>query len=226
MTMPCVIERDDDWDAELAARFWERPSWLRPEMLSSLAELNEQYLDLLAVQAMTTVSPYGHPLLRELRPLFLVLDPGGRRRAASCPYLLVDSGFADSQRWLWARGYHVRDAERMPLEQYLAVPQAIALARLVFTYAWHLARTHSSAARMLLGMSGRTAEVIATYTLRQMTDLAEVHPHWLQPRWPTHTRMWRELLGGAIKGEGPALEQARMRGVQLLAAEARSSALL
>jgi hypothetical protein len=58
-----------------------------------------------------------------------------------------------------------------------------------------------------------------------MTDLAESNPHWLQPRWPRHLRMWRELLCGAIEGEGYTLEQARMRGVQLLAAEARSSAL-
>jgi len=218
----------EEWNGDdaLAERFWERPSWLRPEMLASLAELNEQYIDLLAVQAMTNTPSHGHPLLQDLRPLLIVLDPGGRRRAASCPYLLLDAGFADPQRWLWARGYHVRDAERMPLEQYLTMPQATSLARLVFAYAWHLARTHSSAARMILGMSGRTAEILGTYTLRQMTDLAELHPQWLQPRWPAHVRMWRELLGGAMKGEGPLLEQARMRGVQLLAAEARSSALL
>jgi hypothetical protein len=218
----------DNWNSEeeeLAERFWERPSWLRPEMLASLAELNEQYIDLLAVQAMTN-TPSGHPLVRELRPLLMVLDPGARRRAASCPYLLLDAGFADPQRWLWARGYHVQDGERMPLEQYLTMPQATSLARLVFAYAWHLARTHGSAARMILGMSSRTTEILGTYTLRQMTDLAELHPQWLQPRWPAHVRMWRELLGSSMKGEGPLLEQARMRGLQLLAAEARSSALL
>src|SRR5688572_23691408 len=143
--MQSAVEQDK-WNGaaeELAARFWERPSWLRPEMLASLAELNEQYIDFLAVQAMTNSSS-GHPLVRELRPLFMVLDPGGRRRAASCPYLLLDAGFADPQRWLWARGYHARDGERMPLDQYLTMPQATSLARLVFAYAWHLARTHSS----------------------------------------------------------------------------------
>ena len=225
MTMSCAIEQEAK-EKELAERLRQRPSWLRPEMLASLAELNEQFVDILAVQAMTSTSSHEHSLVQELRPLLMVLDLAGRRRVASCPYLLVDAGFADPQRWIWARGYHVRDAERMPPEQYLAVPQAIALARLVFTYSWHLARTHSSAARMLLGMAGRTSETLSTYTLCQITELAELHPHWLQPRWPAHSRMWRELLGAAMKGEGLHLEQARMRGLQLLAAQVRSSALL
>jgi len=225
MTTPRAKD-EESREFELAERFREPPSWLRPEVLASLAEINEQYIDLLAVQAMTSAPPHGHPLLQELRSLLIVLDPGARRRAASCTYSLVDAGLGDAQRWLWARGYHVRDSDRMPVEQYLAVPQAIALARLVFTYAWHLARTPSNAKRMMLGMTDRTAEVLRTYTLRQMTDLAELHPHWLQPRWPTHARMWRELLIGAMKGEGSQLEHARMRGVQLLAAEVRSSALL
>jgi hypothetical protein len=225
MTTPCAKNQGSE-ELERKSRLREQPPWLRPEMLASLAEINEQFIDLLAVQAMTSAPPHGHPLLRELRPLLAVLDPGARRRAASCTYSLVDAGFGDAQRWLWTRGYHVRDSDRMPTEQYLAVPQAIALARLVFTYAWHLARTPSNAKRMMLGMTDRTGEVLRTYTLRQMTELAELHPHWLQPRWPTHARMWRELLIGSMKGEGSQLEHARMRGVQLLAAEVRSSALL
>ena len=225
MTMPCAIEQEAK-EKELTERLGQQPSWLRPGILASLAELNERFIDLLISQAMTTTSPHAHPLVHKLRPLLMVLDLIGRRRVAACPYLLVDVGFADPQRWLWARGYHVRDGERMPPEQYLAVPQAIALARIVFTYSWHLARTHGSAARMLLGMAGRTAETLSTYTLCQITELAELHPHWVQPRWPAHSRMWRELLGAAMKGEGPHLEQARMRGLQLLAAQVRSSGLL
>jgi len=38
--------------------------------------------------------------------------------------------------------------------------------------------------------------------------------------------MWRDLLDAAMKGEGLRLEQARMRGLQLLAAQVRSSGLL
>ena len=91
--------------------------------------------------------------------------------------------------------------------------------------AWHLARSQRKVARVILGMSQATADVISNYTLVQTMGLADVHPHWLQPRWPRHTRMWRDLLEAAAMDDSTILEQARLRGVQLLAAEVRSSAL-
>jgi hypothetical protein len=100
--------------------------------------------------------------------------------------------------------------------------RTIDIRRQILTYAWHLARSQGSAARLLLGMSGQCAELIAACTLRQVTEIAANHPDWLQPRWPGHVRVWRELLTTAISGETAALEKARMRGLQLLAAEARS----
>src|SRR5204863_523914 len=59
--------------------------------------------------------------------------------------------------------------------------------------------------------------------LRQIQALAEAHPEWLRPRWPTRVRVWRELLLAAAAGEAPALERARLHGLTLLAAEARGS---
>lgn len=200
-------------------------AWLRPELLPSLAELNGQFIDLLAFHAATPSAAASHPLLEELRPLLLALDPAARRRVACCPYLLMDAGFGDPQRWLWAHGYAVREEGPAPPGLHLNAPRGIALARQVFAYAWHLVRSHRTAARIALGMSARTAEILANSTLGQTMGLADAHPEWLQPRWPRHARMWRDLLEGAARGEGPGLEQARMRGVQLLAAEARSSAL-
>jgi hypothetical protein len=137
----------------------------------------------------------------------------------------MDAGFGDSQRWLWAQGYAACEPDS-PWQNALSnVPQGIGLARQVFAYAWHLAGSHRKVARMVLGMSPATAEVLSSYTLVQTMSIADRHPHWLQPRWPRHVRMWRELLHGASRGEGAYLEQARLRGVQLLATELRSSAL-
>jgi hypothetical protein len=90
------------------------------------------------------------------------------------------------------------------------------------TYGWHLARSRPAAARILLGMSPVCAERIAGCTLRQIAVLAEQHPEWLQPRWSARLPVWRELLRAAICGDDAALERARMRGLQLLAAEARA----
>jgi hypothetical protein len=91
----------------------------------------------------------------------------------------------------------------------------------VFIYAWHLACSQGSAARLLLGMPAASALLIRHYTLRQIQTLAESRTEWLKPRWPARVQVWRELLLAAASGEPPALERARLRGLTLLASEAR-----
>jgi hypothetical protein len=101
------------------------------------------------------------------------------------------------------------------------VPAAAGVARLVFIYAWHLARSEAAAARLLLGMPASSVAVIGHLTLRQIEALAGSHPEWLRPRWPARVQVWRELLLAATCGEPAALERARLRGLTLLAAETR-----
>ena len=103
------------------------------------------------------------------------------------------------------------------------MPGATEVARLVFTYAWHLARSQSAAARLLLGMSAPCAALIGHHSLRQIHALAETHQAWLKPRWPARVQVWRELLLAAASGEAPVLERARLHGLTLLAADARGS---
>ena len=85
-----------------------------------------------------------------------------------------------------------------------------------------VARSQNAAARLLLGMSAHVARLVAVCTLKQIHDLAEAHPEWLQPRWATRAGYWRELLISANTGDSNAMEQARMRGLQLMAAEQRA----
>src|SRR5438874_2238710 len=125
--------------------------WLRPETLETLIELNELCLALVAEQAVSHGAP-ASPLLRQVAELWQVLDPAARRRAAGCPYLLVDAGFADPVRWRQPGSLGVGDGADSPYTTFFTVPAATELARLVLTYAWHLARSQSAAARLLLGM--------------------------------------------------------------------------
>jgi len=202
-------------------RPWEAHAWLRAETLAALAELNEQCLDMLDLQFGTT-SVHQTPLLvREIGPFVRGMDPDARHRAAACPYLLFDAGFADQQRWTWVAGRAVSEMHRKE-PPYFTIRQTKAMARLVFTYAWHLARSQHAAARLLLGMSAHCARLIAVCTLRQIHELSEEHPEWLQPRWATRPGFWRELLTSANAGDSAAMEQARMRGLQLMAAEHRA----
>jgi hypothetical protein len=197
--------------------------WLRPETLESLVELNELCLSLLAEQAAVRGAS-ASALLRQVGESWRLLDPAARRRAAACPYLLLDAGFADPLRWRPLALPQVGDAAQGAYTAFFTVPAATEVARLVFTYAWHLARSQGAAARLLLGMPAPSAALIAHYTLRQIQALAESRLEWLKPRWPAHVQAWRDLLLAAAAGDAPALERARLRGLTLLAAEARAPA--
>jgi len=217
---------------------WSAQGWLHAQTLESLAEVNEQCLELMCEQAAARTlapaarEPTGYAqavrpaLLIELHELWEELDGAARRRAARCPYLLVDVGLSEPSRWARVLERQVQD-EPWPrgVGAFFTVPRAASVMRLVVTYAWHLARSQSAAARLLLGMSAPCAEVIAACTLSQVSRLAESHQQWLTPRWPDRLPVWRELLASATAGENAALERIRMRGVQLLAADARSAGL-
>jgi hypothetical protein len=191
-------------------------AWLGATTLDSLTELNEIALALLAEQAVAPGMPGA--LLREVAAAWGGLDAQARRRAAACPYLLLDAGFADRERW---RPPAAGESGRSAGAAFFSVPATVEVARLTLIFAWHLARAQSVAARVLLGVPPACVALIAALTLRQIHTLAERHPHWLRPRWPAQREWWRALLAAADSGEPRALERARLHGLTLLAAEAR-----
>jgi hypothetical protein len=193
-------------------------SWLGPETLESLVELNQQCLELMAEQAAAR-AVQANLTLRQIGEIWRTLDSAARRRAASCPYLLVDAGFSDPVRWRWAAASQVGDRPPTAYLSFFTVPGVAKVSRLVFNYAWSLARYHDAAARFILGMPAACSTLIRAYNLPQIHELADRHPEWLKPRWPTRARFWRELLLAAGSGEIISLESAQMHGLQLLAAE-------
>lgn len=214
-----LLQCETDHGARLA-RAGSAAVWLGPETLGSLLELNELCLALLAEQAAVRGAA-GGMLLRQIGELCRGLDADARRRAAGCPYLLLDAGFADPLRWRLPSAAQVGDAGHGGYSAFFTVPAAAEVARLVFTYAWHLARSHSCAAQLLLGMPAPSSALIGHYTLCQIQALAQSHCGWLRPRWPARVELWRELLLAAASGEVAALERARLRGLTMLAAEVR-----
>jgi hypothetical protein len=216
MLLQCGIDGDTGEEARRAA------SWPATATLESLAEVNEVGLVLLAEQA---AAPVAQPaaLLREVGRLWSTLDREARRRAAAVPYVLLDGGFADRERWRRPPA-QVADSARGAAPAFFTVPGTTDAARLLFTWAWHLARAEGAAAQLLLGISAGCVSVIAGCTLRHMHSLAERHPEWLRPRWPAHAQLWRELLLAAGSGEPRALARARLHGLTMLAAESRRAA--
>lgn len=224
MLLHCGIDA-----AHAAGDLHRGASWLRPETLETLAELNELGLALLLQEATLPGALNGMlaaPLLREVGTLRASLEPPALRRAAACPYLLFDVGFAAAARWRPAAPGQVSDADAAVCGAFFTVPAAVEVARLILTFGWHLARTQLAAARLLLGMPPACAGLIGALTLRRVHALAERHPEWLRPRWPGRPQVWRLLLAAAAAGEARSLEQAQMHGLTLLAAEARLAARL
>jgi hypothetical protein len=191
-------------------------SQTRYEAFSSLVDLNWECFELLAEQALAQPAQT-NLLLRQVGELWRTLDSRARSRAATCPYLLVDAGFADPNRWRRPEN----EPRSAPCTTFFTVRRASAVARQVFMYAWHLSQSKNFAAQLLLGMPTRCTHLIGSCTLSQIHELAERHPDWMCPRWPNLVSFWRELLLAAASGEFVALENARMRGLRLLAAELR-----
>jgi hypothetical protein len=214
-------ETDEDLVADLATL---TTTWLRSESFNTVAELNGQCLELLAEQALAQPAQ-SNVLLRQVADIWRTLDQDARRRAAACPYLLLDAGFSDPSRWRWLQGQQVNEAVPAPYTSFFTVPRASAVARQVFMYAWHLASTKDTCAQLFLGMSTHCSHLIGACTLSQIHELPERYPEWIRPRWPNRVKVWRELLLAAASGEVIALENARMHGLQLLAAECRSASI-
>jgi hypothetical protein len=169
-------------------------------------------------------------MFRELVGLWSQLDAASRKRAAACPYLLMDAGFCDPYRWRWLGDQHagVRAAERIhdrePVNYgaFFTVPGATKVAQQVFTNAWYIVQSQPIGAPLFLGMPAHCAALFRACSMRQVTELASQHAGWVRPRWTGRTTVWRQLLEAAIKDEGPALELARLHGVELLAMELKA----
>jgi hypothetical protein len=199
---------------------WEQP-WPCTETLRTLAELNEQCLELMREQALLRTSP-APSILRDLVDWWAKLDGPSLRRAAACPYLLIDAGFADPYRWGWVGGNCIGDREPIAYGTCFTALRATNVAQQVFSNAWYIVRTQPVGAPIFLGMPPHCASLLKACSMRQVTDLANKHVDWLRPRWAGRVRIWQELLEAALGGDALELEMARMHGTQLLAHELRA----
>lgn len=203
---------------------WDQP-WPCAEILKTLAELNEQCLQLMKEQALLRTSPTP-AIFRDLVDLWAQLDVTAIRRAAACPFLLMDAGFTDPYRWRWVSADGLGDSEPATYASSFTVVRATSVAHQIFTNAWYIARTQPMGAPVFLGMPVLCANLLRGCSTRQVTELANEHVDWLRPRWAGRTKIWQELLEAAIHGDSLELEMARMHGLRLLAYELRALELL
>lgn len=194
-------------------------------LLGPVAEINEQMLERLRLMAAPAAADASAAagstprLVSALREHWCVLDATAQRRLSACPYLLLDAGFAQPQRWEWLASAAVM--EEGARCGYFTGRAGVALVRRTLVLAWHLARSNRATARVVLGMSAQTAERIAGTRLADLERLAEMGPGWIVPRWEQQPNVWRQLISAACRGQPLQLRQAQLRGLQLLARAAR-----
>lgn len=155
-------------------------------------------------------------LVRLHQDLWTGLDTPSRKRAARCPFLLVDARFQNEAWWHWAktsRPHIGKDASSL-----IPLPASIAkdLMYETLVLAWHTARSDSRAASVLLAMSPKVAATLARLGLQDIHHIAAHHSHYLRPRWEDLPLFWRHLLIAARSDDNVALHEVHLHGLQLL----------
>jgi hypothetical protein len=187
-----------------------------------LAEINSQCLDMLC--ALAAAGQVAAPLGADIAPLWRRLTPEARQRLAAAPYLLADAGFSDDSRWRRLQAGSVNDQQRELPASVFNAKSATTFTRRVLVFGWHLARSQPSAARLALGMTPSCLSLIAALRLQDLDRIGELHPGWVRPRWEAHPEIWRNMLLAALQGNAAALQQSKLRGIQLLGAVALAPA--
>jgi len=189
-------------------------------LLGPVAEINEQMIEMLRSMSLRNTSIDDRPtprLVGALREQWQLLDANSQRRLSSCPYLLLDGGFAQPGRWDRMLSGGVMDSAARG--SYFVDRSGIALIRSMLVLAWHLARSNRLMAGVVLGMKAAAAERMANTRLKDLEALAELAPSWIAPRWEQQPIVWHQLIGAAFCDQPRVLRQAQLRGLQLLARE-------
>ena len=186
------------------------PLWFT-EALKLLQEVNGRLLDLLALASPPASEPR-LPLAVEVGDVLRHMDSAARERTAACPFLLVEAGFQDLQRWSGVRwGTELLEARA----ECFPRAQALELAHMTFVLAWSLARSSRAAACTMLGLSPGCAEIIAELRLQDLQRIVVTHCAWIRPRWEARPDIWQQLLSMADQRGSRPLATGSDRGLHL-----------
>lgn len=202
------------------ARHWRRNAILSEAVLEPLYELNRAYLLVLArMPRHWHVAAHGSRLPDPVIIALMSLAPDERDAVARCPFSLFSARFHDSDLWEQLARPDGVEERAPPLDIDPVYANVVAIAQLAFFFAWHLAHSNAAAARVVFGMSERTLAIFQELTLTRLQQIAIERPDLLAPRWPERTGFWRSLLE-TIRSTGDAgWTDARLLGLQMLAAD-------
>jgi hypothetical protein len=184
--------------------------------VAELARLNRDYLSLLVGNTDDGAPPLAPAVLHGLRSA----SAAALDAMAACSYALF---VLDAPPSATADPLQTACVQDPVAERYgTGAPDSgawPAFTMAALSFAWLLGRQSPLSARVMLGFSATATTTIAAmdpWTMRR-TALRQTQP--LQPRWSRNPCFWPDLLRSAGTPDLLRLDLARLRGVQLLAAD-------
>jgi len=169
--------------------------------LAPVFELNRLFFDALVEAACRPASEVGPRLASTLQGPLLQLTSAARDRLSRCPICFVDAGFHDDERWALIATQS--DTQLGSREIVFPRLQALQLAYQTLTLAWTVAQTNLEGARLIFGMTRRSARVIAKAGIQTMHRVAERHTGWIRPAWEDQSVIWQDLIAMAMRETEP-----------------------
>lgn len=195
------------------------PNWLNERTLRPIREVNALFLDLLqqcskaSGRSAIVNPPLDAGVLRQLH----TTSAPTRQRLAETLFLLVDLHFESVDWWTGAW------KQTPPLERTWidTVPRKLALevAQASLMLAWHTARSHADAARLLVGLHPSVTEVLADLSLAEVGRVALRHVSSLRARWRDRPAVWEPLLCVAKGDSQAAWRDFHLEALQQVAAD-------
>lgn len=203
-----------------APRQWRRQAILSEAVLEPLYELNRAYLLALArMPRQWHAASAGSRLPDPVCITLMSLAPDERSAVARCPFSLFSAHFHDDG--LWSQLAHPDGVEERSgaIDIDPVYANVVAIAQLALFFAWHLAQSNAAAARVVFGMTERTLAIFQSLTLTRLQQIAIERPDLLAPRWPERAKFWRGLLETIRPSTAEGATDARLLGLQMLAAD-------
>jgi hypothetical protein len=200
--------------------------WTGAEALELVHELNERCLAVIGQWSVRNAALGGNGSAISELPgnLWRGFDEAARRRAARCPFLLVEMHFNDLPWWENAKrdGMHA-STSALPLSVKTA-GLGRALASDALMLAWLTARSDQRTATLLLGLHPRVAAIVSSLNSGEVRRIASRFGQQLRPRWEDRPEIWQGLLEAARSEDEEALTAVHLYGIQLLGRDLLASA--
>jgi hypothetical protein len=176
-----------------------------------MSRLNERLIETMVDYARRPEPPPpSYSIVTPLRATLRFLDAHSRRRLADLPFLLVDLKFGDEYTWtrLLRTPAAPRSTPRSPPGRRSAADvRALALARGVTVFAWHIVQGQPEDAAIHLGVTEPVAALLRGADLLDLDRAAIRVADQCGPRWSDRPAAWQYLLKHAAQPTASATQQ-------------------